>query len=218
MNCRIALCLVALLFASAAEAEIHKCVADDGNVTYSQVPCPIKESETDGAPVATQEYVLDCRWATAFASDVTRSMRAGLTLDTVFDLYGGADQVSPGTFNIINYVSRFRANTSVPAERITSLAHSMCDAGSLGDVRCELLPYGQDMGSNRCNPDAGSDRAAAEQPAIGATINAASEQCKQGARDEIDVIDAQMRQGYDPAQGELYRERLLALTTRLREC
>ena len=215
MNRRVALFLVALLFASAAEAEIHKCVAADGNVTYSQVPCPIEKSETEGAPVATQEYVLDCRWATAFASDVTRSMRAGLTSDTVFNLYGGADQVSPGTANIINYVFRFRANTSVTAERITSLAHSMCEAGSLGDVRCELLPFGQDMGSNRCNPDAGD---ATEQPATGATTNAAIEQCKQGARDEIDAIDAQMRQGYDLAQGELYRERLLALTTRLREC
>ncbi len=212
MSRRIALFLVAILFASAAEAEVHKCVADNGNVTYSQVPCPIKESETERAPVATQEYVLDCRWATTFASDVTRSMRAGLTPDAVFDLYGGADQVSPGTHNIINYVFRFRANASVPAERITSLAHSMCEAGSLGDVRCELLPYGQDMGSNRCNPDAGKEATTS------ATVDNASEQCKQDARDEIDAIDAQMRQGYDPAQGELYRERLLALTTRLREC
>ncbi len=218
MNRRVALFLVALLFASAAEAEIHKCVAADGNVTYSQVPCPIEKSDTERAPVATQEHVLDCSWATAFASDVTRSMRAGLTSDAVFDLYGGANQVSPGTVNIINYVFRFRADTGVPAERITSLAHSMCEAGSLGDVRCELLPYGQDMGSNRCNPDAGSYHAAAEPPATGATTNAASEQCKQGARDEIDAIDAQMRQGYDLAQGELYRERLLALTKRLREC
>ncbi len=215
MNRRVALFLVALFFASAAEAEVHKCVADDGNVTYSQVPCPITESKTERSLVATHEYVLDCRWATAFASDVTRSMRAGLTPDTVFDLYGGADHVSPGTHNIINYVFRFRGNASVSAERITSLAQSMCEAGSLGDVRCELLPYGQDLGSNRCNPDAGG---AGEQPATGATINAATEQCKQGTRDEIDEIDAQMRQGYDPAQGERYRERLLVLTTRLREC
>jgi len=218
MNRRFALLLIALLFASGVQAEVYKCVGDDGNVTYSQLPCPIKESKTVRARVETGEYVLDCRWATAFASDVTRSMRAGLAPDTVFDLYGGADQVSPGTVNIINYVFRFRADSSVPDERITSLARSMCEAGSLGDVRCELLPYGHESGSNRCNPQAGEGRDASEQPMAGATIDAASEQCKKNARDEIDEIDAQMRQGYDPAQGERYRERLRMLTTRLREC
>ena len=208
-----ALFLSGLLFASAAEAaDVHKCVADDGSTTYLQVPCPKKESDSGRATVESTEYVLDCRWATTFASDVTRSMRAGLAPDDVFVLYGGADQVSPGTLNIFNYVFRFRANTSVTDERITSLAHSMCKAGSLGDVRCERLPYGNDTSGNRCNPEAG------QQATTSTTANIASEACKQDTRDEIDAIDAQMRQRYDPTQAELYRERLLALTARLREC
>ena len=208
----IALLLIAHLFASAAQAEIHKCVANDGNVTYSQVPCPIEKSQTARDSVDPDNHVVDCRWATAFASDVTRSMRAGLAPDAVFDLYGGAAELSLGTLNIINYVFRFRGNPNVSAERIKSLAHSMCEAGSLGDVRCELLPYGQDLGSNRCSPDAG------KQATTTTTADNASEQCRKGARDEIDDIDTQMRRRYGPTQVDRYRERLLALTARLREC
>ncbi len=209
---RITLFLTVLLCASGAQAEIHKCVGDDGATTYSQVPCPKKESDGVRTPVETSEHVLDCRWASSFAKEVTRNMRAGLAPDAVFDLYGGAAEVSPGTVNIINYVFRFRADKSVPDERITSLAHSMCEAGSLGDVRCVSLPYGQAFGSNRCYPNA------VEQSAAANTADRIREQCKKGARDEIDKIDAQMRQGYAPEQGERYRDQLLVLTRRLREC
>ena len=215
---RIPLFLTVLLCASSAQAEIHKCVGADGATTYSQVPCPKEESDVERTPVETNEHVLDCRWASSFAKEVTRNMRAGLAPDTVFDLYGGADAVSPGTVNIINYVFRFRADKSVSDERITSLAHSMCEAGSLGDVRCVSLPYGQAFGSNRCYPDADNSRNAVEQSAAAHTADRIREQCKKGARDEIDKIDAQMRQGYAPEQGERYRDQLLALTKRLREC
>ena len=215
---RTTLFLTVLLCASGAQAEIHKCVADDGATTYSQVPCPKKESDVVRTPDETSEHVLDCRWAASFAKEVTRNMRAGLTPDAVFDLYGGADAVSPGTVNIINYVFRFRADKSVPDERITSLAHSMCEAGSLGDVRCVSLPYGQEFGSNRCYPDADNSRNAVEQSAAATTTDRVREQCKKGARDEIDIIDAQMRQGYAPEQAERYRDQLIVLTKRLREC
>lgn len=218
MNRRTTLFLAVLLCASGAQAEIHKCVADDGATTYSQVPCPQKESDVVRTPVRAGEHVLDCRWASSFAKEVTRNMRAGLAPDAIFDLYGGADAVSPGTVNIINYVFRFRANNSVPDERITSLAHSMCEAGSLGDVRCVSLPYGQAFGSNRCDPDADDSRNAVEQSAVVSLADQNQAQCKKSARDEIDKIDAQMRQGYAPEQAERYRDQLLVLTKRLREC
>jgi hypothetical protein len=139
--------------------------------------------------------------------------------------------VSPGTINIINYVYRFRGNESVPEQRISSLAGSMCEAGSLGDVRCEALPYGQDPGG-RCDAENDENRAPddLQQPAPAvaidmqssnqqqARIDGSNDQCKKGIRDQIDAIDAQMREGYDSAQGERYRESLRLLTTRLRQC
>ncbi len=239
MMLRISLVLVAVLSASAAKAEIYKCVADDGGITYSQIPCPKQVTTTVRSAVPKTRAVVDCRWASTFAGDVTRHMRSGLASPALFDSYGGIDSVSPGTINIINYVYRFRGNESVTEQRISSLAGSMCKAGSLGDVRCEALPYGQDPGG-RCDAEyiedglTGDDDNRApddlQQPAPAAVIDVqnsnqqqaridgSNNQCKKGIRDQIDAIDAQMREGYDSAQGERYRESLRVLTTRLRQC
>jgi len=223
MTFRIALVLVAVLSASAAKAEIYKCVADDGGITYSQIPCPKQVTTTVRSAVPKNRAVVDCRWASTFAGDVTRHMRSGLESQALFESYGGIDSVSPGTINIINYVYRFRGNESVPEQRISSLAGSMCEAGLLGDVRCEVLPYGQDPGG-RCDAEnienglTGDDENRPPDDLQQARINGFNEQCKQGIRDQIDAIDAQMREGYDSAQGERYRESLRVLTTRLRQC
>ena len=234
MDFRIALIAFALLLATGAEAEIYKCVAEDGSVAYSQIPCPKEKMTTVATAVAKTDDVVDCRWAVKFANDVGRRMRSGLPSDAVFNFYGGVDSVSPGTINIINYVFRFRGNEAMPLERITSLAGSMCKAGSLGDVRCESLPYGQDPTGKRCDPDAQEELAEpqdavvsdAPRPAgsgneiarMAGSNDAASERCKKDYRDQIDAIDTQMRSGYDSAQGEVYRERLRVLTTSLRTC
>lgn len=187
------------------------------------------------------DNVVDCRWATQFANEVGRRMRGGMPSEAVFGLYGGIDSVSAGTINIINYVFRFRGNAAMPLERISSLAGSMCKAGSLGDVRCASLPYGQDPTGKRCDPEAAELEEANNLDVIeGAAVasstadnnvaslagsnntassdNAAREQCRDSYRDQIDAIDAQMRQGYDSAQGEIYRERLRVLTTNMRAC
>ena len=229
--------LMILLFAASAQADIYKCVAEDGAVSYSQIPCPQQKSETVRTPTARVDTTVDCRWASKLANDVARRMRTGLESDAAFNMYGGIDSVSSGTINIINYVYRFRSDNSTAIERISSLAGNMCKAGSLGDVRCESLPYGEDPTGNTCDPDTddpaeGQTAATAESVAASDTTrpvvstqaresggNAADrEACRDNFRDQIDAIDAQMRSGYDSAQGERYRERLLSLTTRMREC
>ena len=42
--------------------------------------------------------------------------------------------------------------------------------------------------------------------------------CKKRYRDAIDVIDAEIRRDYTPEKGEQYKQRLLALTRKLRQC
>jgi hypothetical protein len=243
------LCLVLLLLASGAQADIYKCVADDGSVSYSQIPCPEEKTETVRTVTSRRSEPADCRWATQFAGEVARRMRTGKDSASLFDLYGGVDSVSNGTVNVINYVYRFRSDDSIAVERIASLAGNMCKAGSLGDVSCESLPYGQDPTGKRCNPDdedaattiaavgssngsapLGTNRPPAQQEpansnpsrivsnADSAEDTAKTEACKKRYRDQIDAIDARMRSGYDSEQGEVYRERLRTLTTRLREC
>jgi hypothetical protein len=134
-------------------------------------------------------------------------------------------------------VYRFRGDEAIPEQRISSLAGSMCKAGSLGDVRCEVLPYGQEPG-DRCDPEKTEENLSGDYDnrpngelqqsasAVGvqasnqqqARTSGSSDQCKKGIRDQIDAIDAEMRSGYDSAQGERYRESLRTLTTRLHNC
>jgi hypothetical protein len=42
--------------------------------------------------------------------------------------------------------------------------------------------------------------------------------CKKRYRDQIDEIDAEMRVAFSPEEGELFKEKLLALTRELRAC
>jgi len=42
--------------------------------------------------------------------------------------------------------------------------------------------------------------------------------CKKRYRDQIDEIDAELRTGFSPAQGDVYKKRLMALTQQLRAC
>ncbi|MDH4047909.1 MAG: hypothetical protein OEW68_00105 [Gammaproteobacteria bacterium] len=44
------------------------------------------------------------------------------------------------------------------------------------------------------------------------------EDCKKRYRDRIDEIDAEMRTGFSLEQGEMYKEKLRALTQQLRAC
>jgi len=237
MTFRIGFVVSVLLFATAAPAAIYKCVAEDGAIAYSQVPCPQQESATVSTPVARTDTLVDCRWASKFANDVARRMRGGLEPDAAFKQYGGIDSVSSGTHNIINYVYRFRRDNSIAVERIASLASNMCKAGSLGDVRCESLPYGQDPSGKACDPDADDDFTGNAPVADTTTASnlvateaqdqsnngsrdavAGREACRDSFRDQIDAIDAEMRSGYDLAQSERYREHLRGLTTSMREC
>lgn len=45
-----------------------------------------------------------------------------------------------------------------------------------------------------------------------------SSECKKRYRDAIDAIDAEIGREYSPDKAEEYKERLLQLTRRLREC
>ena len=42
--------------------------------------------------------------------------------------------------------------------------------------------------------------------------------CKKRNRDAIDAIDAEIRREYSPEKGEQYKQQLLALTRKLRQC
>lgn len=225
-----------LAAAPAGHADVYKCTAEDGSLTFQQTPCPEQKVEV----VDTQETApvdLDCRYASRFADFTARYMRAGVRSDEVFTGYGGLDALSRPTIGVINYVYSFRTNKDVSEERIAGLTQSRCQAGSFGDASCAAFPSSFTDNLGGCDgellqepaaqdvtaaaPGMPEDRSApATQQQAVATGRSAEETaaCKQHYRDTIDEIDAEMRRGYSSERGEVYRQRLRQLTESLRAC
>lgn len=223
---------ILLFVATEGRADVFKCTAEDGGVTFQQTPCPQQKVEKVATPAAGS-VELDCQHAVEFAASTARFMRAGLTSSEIFDRYGGLDSLTRPSISVINYVYTFRSATDVSVERIAGLAAAKCRAGSFGDAICASFPlsYTDELGS--C--DGNSDEAVASEPIAGRTTEFAAtrgpnmtaansrsvedvDTCKQHYRDAIDEIDAEMRRGYSSEQGEAYRQRLRLLTEKLRAC
>lgn len=238
---RVLITLALLLGAGATHADIYKCTDGDGNLTYSQTPCPRQKTETVNRTGPDTDAQADCSYANSFAFSSARLMQAGMTSAEVFNRYGGIDSLSNGSVNIINYVYGFRSNSGVSAERIAALAQARCQSYSFGNVTCESLPLSFTRGIGGCNQPGDQSASAATAQAndfagapdtpgrpsgmknsivsgSGAPSREAEERCKKQYRDAIDAIDAEMRRGYSSEQGEQYRERLRALTQQMRRC
>ena len=221
-----------LLLASSGQAEVFKCTAEDGGLTFQQTPCPEQKVER----VATQAQAaadegLDCGFANRFAVSTARLMRAGVKSDEVFDRYGGLDALSRSSIGVINYVFSFRTNDDVTVERIAELSDAKCRVGSFGDANCEALPLSFTEGIGGCDgegevqetlaAESGDSQPFAPAPTRSFASGRSDEEiqtCKKHYRDAIDEIDAEMRQGYGSEQGEVYRQRLRLLTQKLRAC
>jgi hypothetical protein len=219
--------LAMIFFTGNAQADIYKCTDADGNVMYSQTPCKKQSSEKTNSTGPKSAEVVDCSFAGRFAIVTARYMRAGSRSDEVFNRYGGLDSLSKASIGVINYVYSFRTNADISEERIAGLAQARCRARSFGDVSCEALPRSfieglggcdaQELEEPRGEPEPGAEIATTAR-ANDSRSEELIQQCKKRYRDQIDVIDAEMRRGYSSAQGETYRERLRVLTQQLRRC
>ena len=143
----LAACVVAgVMLASmpgSAEAAFYKCVGADGSTTYNDSPCAADESAYRLNKHARQTARLDCRIASNFASDAVARMRQGASAPDVFLAYGGAQNLSEGARNLINYVYSFKEdNVQASAQRIVVLTTERCEAGLLGRTleRCDTFP------------------------------------------------------------------------------
>ena len=143
----LAACVVAgALLASmpdSAEAAFYKCVGADGSTTYNDTPCAADESAYRLNRHARETARLDCRIASNFASDVVARMRQGASAPDVFLAYGGAQNLSEGARNLINYAYSFNEdNVQASAQRIVVLTTERCEAGLLGRAleQCDTFP------------------------------------------------------------------------------
>ena len=219
-----------LVTSTPGRADVFKCTAEDGGLTFQQTPCPVQKVEKI-ATQAVAEKGLDCSFANRFAVSTARLMRAGVKSDEVFDRYGGLDALSRSSIGVINYVYLFRTNDDVTVERIAELSDAKCRVGSFGEANCEALPLSFVEGIGGCDGEGEVQEILAAEPGdpqhvvSTPTRSAASgrsdeeiQTCKKHYRDSIDEIDAEMRSGYSSEQGEIYRQRLRLLTEKLRAC
>jgi hypothetical protein len=221
---------ILLFVATNVQADVFKCTAEDGGVTFQQTPCPDEKVERVATPEAVPEE-LDCQYSVRFAESTARFMRAGLTSAEIFARYDGIDSLSRPSISVINYVYSFRTTDDVSVERISSLAEAKCQVGSFGEATCESFPssFTEQFGSCDGTVDAvvaAGAAAAAPTPGLNTATRPVTKRrsteetatCKQHYRDAIDDIDAEMRRGYSSEQGEAYRQQLRLLTEKLRAC
>lgn len=124
------------------QAQVYKCVAANGALTFSQMPCPDKDSKVTLERTVTTnvEDEADCKSAHRFALVTAHDMKRGVASSTVFDRYGGLSALSGGSVSLISYVYQYRTNDDVSAEKVAALSLAKCEAGSFGDVSCKQLP------------------------------------------------------------------------------
>lgn len=165
MPYRYLLLLFLLVTCWPAQAEIFKCVAPNGDLTFSQTPCPDKDSKVtvERTVTTSSDDEADCKLAHRFALATARQMKRGVASSTVFDRYGGLSALSRGSVSLISYVYQYRTNDDVSAERIAALSVAKCKAKSFGDVSCEQLPIAYTNSLGGCEvPEAITDAMAEE--------------------------------------------------------
>ncbi len=133
--------LFILPFISDAVAATYKCIDENGDVGYSQLPCK-QNQKTDKLLKSSKKQVEmeDCKYAGAFSKMVFSHMRSGLSAQQLFDRYGGVNSISQGTLGVINYVYSFKFSTDARRSRVAQLTIARCNAQAFGKVLCEDFP------------------------------------------------------------------------------
>ena len=234
--------LLTTLLPASGRGEIYKCIAPNGDLTYSQTPCRDSKVSTQVAVTNHSDRTEACQHAHRFALATAQEMQAGASSSAVFDRYGGLDEMSRGSIGLISYVYQYRSNHNVSANRIAELSVAKCRARAFGDVGCDQLPAaftsqlgGCDLGDKSGKPATlPVIRAAPAQSIIEPRVSRATRQaeyrearardearraeCRDRIRGQIDSINSRMRSGYTGSQGRTLRDRRRNLERDLREC
>lgn len=222
-------------------AEIFKCVAENGELTFSQTPCHGDTVTMRASRGHSEDDALNCKYAHRFALAVARDMKSGADSSTQFRQYGGLNALSRASVGLISYVYQYRSNDDVPVARIAALSAAKCRARSFGDVSCDQLPVSFTNRLGGCRSSAAhADKThlpmdapppnayetprdvlkknqAANRDAM-AKFKQQREECRDKVRAQIDRINSQMRSGYSASQGISLRSKRRDLEQRLREC
>lgn len=205
----LALAASLLLFApSKVEAKIYKCIASNGNVSYSQQPCPTSEKTSkvmEGKDEIRERF--DCRVARSFSRYVADEMKNGQSADDMFSMYGGIDSISATTVSVINYVFSHKSNVDSSVQRIAALSGARCDSGTYTqEIDCEHFPqqFIDEQGgcsvikgeSTFARSDNNSETSTYAQPVYGKN-NERSDEDSDGGSVQPDSISQNINQNYN---------------------
>ncbi len=213
--------LIVLPWSTGYSAEIYKCADADGGVVFRQLPCEPPPPQSDAEQSEATEPA-DCELTGRFAEWTARLMHAGMSSDELFDRYGGFEALSRESVSVINRVYAARSGESRNEADIAESATSECELGNFRGASCAQLPVAFIDSLGGCDAEPASDEGDVFVAAVVAPASSRSAteivECKKDLRDQVDAIDALMRQGYTSEQGADYMVELRVLTQAMRDC
>lgn len=124
-----------------ADAQIYKCIAADGSVSYSGSPCATDAKVSTVLKGSVAKAPIDCRLVSAFSSSVAQEMKTGTQSKDVIAQYGGMDSLSSTAESIISYVYSFQGESGTTLNRIVSLSEARCENGAFSRATdCQYFP------------------------------------------------------------------------------
>ena len=232
------LCLALAIVGSSAAQAVFKCSDTEGNVTFSQTPCPKGDTAAE-VDVEFSDWSVDsraCELAGMYSQDAASRMRSGSDYSQEVARYGGRNGRNAVVVGIVNYVYSFRA-TDAPAPRIGALTKSKCLSGGLGRVGLDDLPVdeyfnydpGREIWVKKSTTPALPSVADGNSPAPekprphnsnvppGVSSGLSVKECEKLKRNLRD-LDSRMRSGYAASDGESLRDERRSLKGLLDGC
>lgn len=128
------------------EARVFRCVDGNGDVAYSQSPCPADQQSDQmrGLSRARHQDSGLCGQARQLAATVFLEMADGAEPAAVIDRYGGLNHVNAPTLGVINFAASLRYNDELSPQRVGALTFSRCREGGFGKLQPGDLPAIED--------------------------------------------------------------------------
>ncbi len=196
------------------EARVYRCTDANGNVSYSQAPCPADQTgaKVRGVNSARATDPEACTHVRNFATETFRKLKNGKEPGMLIDEYGGPGYISPVTLNVINFVSGFRFNTDISSLKVGAMTYNKCSNRGFGTIQTtelppEMLPNQdqmQEMPPSMLFPTQSTPGTAPYNPQAAANSNR-QQLCQNYAR-QLHNINLAVQNGHDAESGQRMRQ------------
>jgi hypothetical protein len=213
-------------------AAAYKCTDENGNISYSQMPCETdqKAMRLDSSGVRGTDTQV-CAQTPQFTEQVVVKMRAGNDSTGVIAEYGGLEGISKPALSIINYIYTYKLSPNMTPERIGALVLRKCNNQAFGEVTYADIPGAEDpnspevierkkfeeymekynQGTNQGQVAPALDVNKTEESLKRSKDSEAMQKADQQSRCQeykrgLREIDDKARQGYGADEGDTYRE------------